>query len=26
VVRIARVAPRMAAGVVPWLIGAGRLP
>jgi flavin-dependent dehydrogenase len=25
-VRIARVAPRTAAGVLPWLIGVGRLP
>ena len=25
-VRIARLAPRVAAGVVPWLVGAGRLP
>jgi len=26
VVQIARVAPRVAAGVLPWLVGAGRLP
>jgi flavin-dependent dehydrogenase len=25
-VRVARMAPRMAAGVLPWLVGAGRLP
>lgn len=25
-VRIARVAPRVAAGVLPWLVGAGRRP